>query len=259
MIGMQAGRIAPGMDVQEASGSQDPSGSPDGVGAVSPASPGDRAESHPKQPALLDRTLVLVGLMGAGKSCIGKRLAARLSLPFADADTEVEKAAGCSIPDIFELYGEVAFRDCERRVMRRMLEEGPFVLATGGGAFMDPDTRALIKEKAVSLWLRADLETLVRRCGRRDNRPLLKKGNPTSILAGLIEQRYPVYAEADLVVDSRDVPADRTVETVIAALKARSSSQEAATQGMVDRESAAPETAEPETDGQETDIQGTAR
>lgn len=221
MIAMQAGRPDPGPSVQ------DPSGSPDGhTGSASGSGDRTSTANHLGHSALLDRSLVLVGLMGAGKSCIGKRLAGRLSLPFADADAEVEKAAGCSIPDIFELYGEVAFRDCERRVMRRLLEKGTYVLATGGGAFMDPDTRALIKDKAVSLWLRADLETLVRRCGRRDNRPLLKKGEPADVLAGLIEQRYPVYAEADLVVDSRDVPADRTVDAVIAALKARSPEQE---------------------------------
>lgn len=168
----------------------------------------------------LDRPVVLVGLMGAGKSCIGKRLASRIGVPFADADAEVERAAGCSIADIFDLYGEAAFRDCERRIMRRLLDERVLVLATGGGAFVDPDTRALIRDKAVSLWLRADLNTLVRRCSRRDNRPLLRQGDPAEILGRLMERRYPVYAEADLVVDSRDVPADRTVDSVLDALAA---------------------------------------
>ena len=138
----------------------------------------------PTGPAPPGRTIVLVGLMGVGKSCIGRRLATRLSLPFRDADAEIERAAGCSIEDIFELHGEAAFREGESRVIRRLLAGAPHVLATGGGAFMDPHTRAAIAERAVSVWLRADLELMLKRTGRRNNRPLLKRGNPRDILAG---------------------------------------------------------------------------
>ncbi len=165
------------------------------------------------------KTLVLVGMMGAGKTAIGRRVAARLGLPFVDADAEIEAAAGCSIPDIFELHGEAAFRDGERRVIRRLLEGPVRVLATGGGAFMDPETRRLIAERAVSLWLRADLDTLWRRVRRRDDRPLLRTENPRETLRQLIEERYPVYAEADIVVDSTDAPREETVERVLAALR----------------------------------------
>lgn len=166
----------------------------------------------------VDRPLVLVGLMGAGKSCIGRRLAQRLRLPFVDADREIEQAAGCSIPEIFSRHGEQAFRDGERRVILRLLESPPFVLATGGGAFMDPRTRAVIREKAISVWLRADLDLLVRRTGRRGDRPLLQVEDPRAKLAELMSTRYPVYAEADLTVDSQDGPPDATLERVLAAL-----------------------------------------
>jgi shikimate kinase len=166
----------------------------------------------------VDRPLVLVGLMGAGKSCIGRRLAQRLRLPFVDADREIEQAAGCSIPEIFSRHGEQAFRDGERRVILRLLESPPFVLATGGGAFMDPRTRAVIREKAISVWLRADLDLLVRRTGRRGDRPLLQVDDPRAKLAELITTRYPIYAEADLTVDSQDGPPDATLERVLAAL-----------------------------------------
>ncbi len=168
-----------------------------------------------------DRTIVLVGLMGAGKSCIGRRLASRLGLPFRDADAEIERAAGCSIEDIFELHGEAAFRKGENRVICRLLADSPHVLATGGGAFMDPDTRAAIGARAVSVWLRADLDLMLKRTGRRNNRPLLKRGDPREILSGLIAERYPVYAGADLVVDSVDGPPEVTVERVLAALRDR--------------------------------------
>jgi shikimate kinase len=166
----------------------------------------------------VDRPLVLVGLMGAGKSCIGRRLAQRLGLPFVDADREIEQAAGCSIPEIFARHGEQAFRDGERRVILRLLESPPFVLATGGGAFIDPRTRAVIREKAVSIWLRADLDLLVKRTARRNDRPLLQVEDPRAKLAELMAQRYPIYAEADITVDSQDGPPDATLERVLAAL-----------------------------------------
>ena len=164
------------------------------------------------------RTIVLVGLMGAGKSSIGRRLAQRLTLPFIDADKEIEAAAGCTIEEIFERLGEQAFRDGERRVILRLLDDPPHVLATGGGAFMDPLIRERIKARAVSVWLHADLELLVRRVSRRNNRPLLKAGNPRDVLASLMERRYPVYAEADIRVDSADGPPEQTVQRVADAL-----------------------------------------
>jgi len=166
-----------------------------------------------------DRPIVLVGLMGAGKSCIGRRLATRLGLTFTDADREIEQAAGCSIPEIFERHGEAAFRDGERRVILRLLDGGPHVLATGGGAFMDPRTRQAIREKALSIWLRADLELLARRVLRRNDRPLLQVADPKAKLAELMTERYPVYAEADITVDSQDGPPEATVERVLAAIE----------------------------------------
>jgi shikimate kinase len=167
-------------------------------------------------PLVLPRTLVLVGLMGAGKSAIGRRLAARLGIPFRDADKEIEAAAGCAIEDIFAQYGEAAFRDGEKRVIARLLTEEPVhVLATGGGAFMDRDTRRAIQDHGLSLWLRADLDLLVERTSRRNNRPLLKSGEPRAILAKLMEERYPVYAEADLVVDSGAGSPEQMVDRVI--------------------------------------------
>ncbi len=168
--------------------------------------------------ALAGRSLVLVGLMGAGKTSIGRRLAARLGLPFRDADVEIELAAGCTIPELFSRYGERDFRDGERRVIRRLLSGDPLVLATGGGAFMDPDTRAAVRRDAVSLWLRCRLPTLLRRVAGRNNRPLLLGGDPAEILAGLMQTRHPVYAEADLVVDCGDEPPDHTTMKVLTAL-----------------------------------------
>ncbi|MCH8155094.1 MAG: shikimate kinase [Proteobacteria bacterium] len=150
------------------------------------------------------RTIVLVGLMGAGKSCIGRRLAAQLALDFVDADAEIERAAGCSIEEIFERHGETAFRDGERRVIARLLNQPIHVLATGGGSFMDPRTRSEIRGRAITVWLRADLELLLKRTGRRSNRPLLKRGNPREILEKLIAERYSVYGQADVIVDSSD-------------------------------------------------------
>lgn len=172
---------------------------------------------HP--PFVPPRTLVLVGLMGAGKTSIGKRLAAKLHLPFVDADHEIESAAGCTIQEIFDRFGEAQFRDGERRVIARLLEGPVRVLSTGGGAFMHPETRALIRGRGLSVWLRAPLDLLVARTGRRDNRPLLKQGNPRDILAALMAQRYPVYAEADITVDSDERPPEETAERVLTALR----------------------------------------
>ena len=164
------------------------------------------------------RTIILVGLMGAGKTKIGRRLAARLNLPFFDSDNEIETAAGETIEEIFRNRGEAVFRDGERRVIARLLDQPPHVLATGGGAFMDPATRASIARRGVSLWLRANLDVLVARVSRRNNRPLLQRSDPRSVLATLIERRHPIYAEADIVIDSSDGSAEQTTTRVIAAL-----------------------------------------
>lgn len=166
------------------------------------------------------RTVALIGLMGAGKSCIGRRLAARLDLPFVDADREIEAAAGCAIPDIFARHGEQAFRDGERRVMQRLLQGPRHVLATGGGGFMDPATRQIIRERAISVWLRADVDLLLRRVQRRNDRPLLQVADPRRRLEELVAERHPVYGEADVIVDSADGPPDVTVERVLAAIAA---------------------------------------
>lgn len=171
------------------------------------------------QPALT-QTVVLVGLMGVGKSAIGRRLAPRLGLSFVDADAEIEAAAGCTIEEMFQRYGEAAFRDGERKVLLRLLGEKPaHVLATGGGAFMDPQVRAMVKTTAVSVWLRADIDVLLRRVGRRGNRPLLKHEDPRTVLTRLMNLRYPVYAEADIHVESADGPPEVTVERVLDGLR----------------------------------------
>ncbi|MGQ0455761.1 MAG: 3-dehydroquinate synthase [Hyphomicrobium sp.] len=166
------------------------------------------------------RAIVLVGLMGSGKSSIGKRLAARLQLPFVDADDEIEKAAAKTINDIFSDHGEAHFRDGERKVIARLLGNGPQVLATGGGAFMNAETRQRIRESGVSVWLRADLPVLLRRVLKRDTRPLLRKGDPEATMKALIDARYPVYAEADVTVDSRDEAHDVTVAEILNRLAA---------------------------------------
>ena len=166
------------------------------------------------------KTIVMVGLMGVGKSSVGRRVASRLGLPFVDADAEIEAAAGCSISDLFARYGEPAFRAGERRVMRRLLGGPRSVIATGGGAFIDPETRALIAEQAISVWLRADLDLLTKRVTGRDHRPLLQGSDPRTILSGLMETRNPIYAEADLAVDSLDQPTDVTVTAVLRSLTA---------------------------------------
>jgi shikimate kinase len=166
------------------------------------------------------RTIALVGLMGVGKSSVGRRLANALDLPFRDADHEIETAAGRSIPDIFAEMGEPAFREGERRVITRLLEDPPHVLATGGGAFMNDETRRLIKEKAVSVWLKADLDILARRIGRKDTRPLVSGKDPLAVLTELAESRYPIYAEADIMVETGDTPHHVAVDQILRALAA---------------------------------------
>jgi shikimate kinase len=167
------------------------------------------------------RSIVLVGMMGAGKSSVGRRLATRLSIPFVDADAEIEKAAGMSITEIFSHHGEADFRSGEARVIARLLEGGPQVLAAGGGAFMNPKTRDAIRAKGISIWLKADLEVLLRRINRRKNeRPLLQTADPAETLRVLLAEREPIYAQADLTVESRDVVHDAIVADVMAALAA---------------------------------------
>jgi shikimate kinase len=168
--------------------------------------------------ALGRRSIVLVGMMGAGKSSIGRRLAARLNLPFVDADAEIEKAASMTISEIFAAHGEPYFRAGEARVIARLLEGGPQVLATGGGAFMNPETRAAVRAKGISIWLKATLDILIRRIKRRADRPMLAAADPVETLKHLIEERYPVYAEADLTVESRDVPHETIVGEIVAKL-----------------------------------------
>ena len=168
----------------------------------------------------LPKTLVMVGMMGAGKTAIGRRVAARLGLPFIDADDEIVKAAGCSIEEIFHRHGETAFRDGERRVIARLLTEPVHVLATGGGAYIDSETRARVRESCLSVWLRVDKEVLWRRVKRRDDRPLLKTEAPYETLSRLVDERYPIYAEADIIVDSVDGPAEDTVDSVLSAVNA---------------------------------------
>jgi len=176
-------------------------------------------QKSPDNPAVADRSIVMIGLMGAGKTTIGRNLAERLELPFIDSDEEVEKAAGCTIADIFEVYGEPNFRDCERRVIKRLLEAGPAVIATGGGAYMDADTRAHIAARAVSVWLKADIDVLVMRTAGRADRPLLNSGDPREILEKLIAERYPVYGDADIVIETGNEPTATTVESVCRALE----------------------------------------
>ncbi len=166
-----------------------------------------------------DKTIVLVGLMGAGKTCVGRRLAKIYQIPFADADDEIVKAAGCSIEDIFELYGEKEFRSGEKKVIRRLLDDEPHVLATGGGAFIDEETREIIARRGISVWLSADLDTLVNRTGRRGGRPLLNDVDTRATLASLMEKRYPIYRLADIIVDTSDDLADRTTERVVDAIE----------------------------------------
>src|SRR6266480_7077345 len=182
-----------------------------------PASPQDAEIAA----ALGTRCVVLIGMMGAGKSTIGRRLSARLRLPFLDADLEIEAAAGMSIPDIFETHGEPYFRDGEARVIARLLDNGPAVIATGGGAFMREETRGRIRAKAVSIWLKADADIIMRRVKRRADRPLLQTADPAAAVARLIEERDPVYRHADITIWSRDVPHEKIVDECIEALHSR--------------------------------------
>jgi shikimate kinase len=172
-------------------------------------------------PGPFSKTIALVGLSGVGKSSVGRRLASALGMPFRDADAEVEAAAGRPIAEIFAQYGEAAFRDGERRVIARLLADTPHVLATGGGAFMNVETRALIKAQAISVWLKADIEVLARRVGRKDNRPLLAGRDPLAVLAAQAADRYPVYAQADIEVETGDTPHQVAVEAILAALAER--------------------------------------
>jgi len=168
--------------------------------------------------ALVARSIVLIGLMGAGKTAVGRRLANRLDLPFTDADTEIEIAAGQTVSEIFTEHGEPYFRQGESRVIARLLQGGPQVLATGGGAYMDARTRANIKARGISIWLKAELPVLLHRVRRRDNRPLLDSDDPDKVMRELMEKRYPIYAEADITVESRDVAHDLIVGDVVEAL-----------------------------------------
>ncbi len=184
-------------------------GLPGGVGA-----PGVLRER------LAGRAIVLVGIMGAGKTTVGRRLAARLGVTFKDADAEIETAAGMPVPDIFSIYGESAFRDVERRVIARLLDEGPLVLATGGGAYINEETRRRIGERGISVWLRADHDTLMRRVRRRVNRPLLRTPDPDETMRRLIAQRDPVYALADLTLESQDGSHESVVTRLLGLIEA---------------------------------------
>lgn len=179
-------------------------------------SPDEMADDLPR----IDRSIVLVGLMGAGKSTVGRRLARRLGLPFVDSDDEIVKAAGRSISDIFEDFGEPDFRDGERRVIARLIDGAPKVIATGGGAFVNPETRALILGRCTAIWLDADVETLAARVARRDHRPLVRDKEPLPILRTLAERRNPIYAEAHVHVRSQPAPHERAVEQILRALGA---------------------------------------
>ncbi len=175
----------------------------------------------------LDKTLVLVGMMGAGKTSVGRRLAGTLGVPFRDADVEIETAAGCTINDIFERFGESAFRSGERKVIARLLSDPPHVLAAGGGAFIDEETRQRIKEHAVSIWLRAPLDLLIQRVLRKDTRPLLRNTDSRATLERLLREREPIYAQADLVIESDEGPHDVVVKRIVAALNDRAARADA--------------------------------
>lgn len=210
---------------------------PERAGNPPPAGDHQGVESVTSAPL---RSLVLVGLMGAGKSSIGKKLAGRLGFGFVDADSEIEKAAGSSIADIFAEHGEAAFREGEKRVIARLLDQPEIVLATGGGAYMNAETRAKIRQNGISIWINADLDVLVRRCMRRSHRPLLQNGDMRGTLARLMEQRYPVYAEAEYSVRSTDGPQDGVIEDILAVLpeayRARAEEREAAGREAAARE-----------------------
>lgn len=184
---------------------------------------GKSAEKEARFSAIRDglgeKSVVLIGLMGAGKTAIGRRLATRLGLDFIDADTEIERAAGKSISDIFADHGEEYFRDGERRVIARLLGDGAQILATGGGAYMNDETRNLIAQSGISVWLKADLKVLLGRVMRRDHRPLLKTDDPKVVMKRLMDERYPVYSSSDIEVKSRDVPHEVIVNEIITALE----------------------------------------
>lgn len=184
-------------------------------------SPSTETDGRRLREALGPRSIVLVGMMGAGKSSVGRRLASRLGLPFSDADTEIEQAAGMSIPEIFAARGEAEFRDGERRVIARLLADGPRVLATGGGAFMSAETRERIGQLGLSIWLKAEFDVLMRRVRKRSNRPLLQTADPEGTLKRLMTERYPIYGEADLTVLSRDVPHEVVVNEIVSSLSHR--------------------------------------
>lgn len=169
--------------------------------------------------ASLSKPIVLIGLMGAGKSTIGIRLASSLKLPFVDSDSEIEEAAGCSISDLFAIYDETVFRDLEKRVLKRLLNNENQILATGGGAYMQEHIRKMIRNKAFTIWLRADVDVLVERVNRRDTRPLLAKGNKRKILKKLIKERYPIYEQADMIVDSGTGAHENVVKTIVKRLR----------------------------------------
>jgi shikimate kinase len=173
------------------------------------------------KPRLKQKTIALVGLMGAGKTTVGRRLAQALGMPFRDADAEIEAAAGRSVSDIFQAFGETAFRDGERRVIARLLEEPPHVLATGGGAFIDDETRSLINARAISVWLKADVEILARRVARRDTRPLLTGKDPLEVLRGHALARHDIYGQAHITVETGEAAHQTAVDTIIAALNHR--------------------------------------
>lgn len=188
--------------------------------------------------ALGARSIVLVGMMGVGKSTVGRRLALRLKLPFVDADTEIETAAGMTIPEIFEQHGEPHFRDGEARVIARLLDGGPVVLATGGGAFMREETRTRIAARAISIWLKADHDVIMRRVRRRADRPLLQTADPEGTMTRLLAEREPTYAKADLTIASREVPHDKIVDECVEALHAHLCGAPAASQPPADVASA---------------------
>ncbi len=196
-------------------GVQGESPPPSEAEATGPDAAGKGAAATPA----LTRTIALVGLMGAGKSTVGRKLAEKLGAHFTDSDEEIEKAASLSVQEIFDRHGEPEFRRGERRVIERLLAGPPVVLATGGGAFMDPETRALMKQRATTVWLRADIDVIWKRVSRRDTRPLLKQANPKQVLIDLNAKRSPVYAEADITVDSGEGPCIEAVDAILEALK----------------------------------------
>jgi shikimate kinase len=185
---------------------------------VEGASPAARKNAQAVRAALGGRSLVLVGMMGSGKSSVGRRVAAALELPFCDADLAIEQAAAMPVEDIFAIHGEGYFRDGEERVIKRLLQTGPQVVATGGGAVLSAKTRAEIARNAVSIWLKAPVELLLQRVSRRDNRPLLKTPDPSAVLARLLSEREAFYAESDLVYESRDCPHETAVEEILSLL-----------------------------------------